>query len=169
MTLQELNEYLELGETLERNEELLANLESAAHPGAQVMTGMPHATGIKDRVGDLAIEIADMREDIEAIRLQIDQRTDEVQQFIREIPDAQLRLVFRLRFVRRLSWKEAAGVMGRYKTAASAKNLVYSYMAELERIENLSGAPVRPMTPPCATGAEQLQLTLNDTAVLDNP
>ena len=57
MTLQELSKYYKLHERLERNREMLSSLYVAAGPGAQVITGMPHAPGVSDKVGDLAAEL----------------------------------------------------------------------------------------------------------------
>ena len=60
MTLKELNGHFVLRERLARAKEMLASLQAAACPGAQVLTGMPHAPGVRDKVGDLAVEIADL-------------------------------------------------------------------------------------------------------------
>ena len=60
MTLKELNGHFVLRERLARAKEMLASLQAAACPGAQVLTGMPHAPGVSDKVGDLAVEIADL-------------------------------------------------------------------------------------------------------------
>ena len=59
MTLTELNQHLELLKTLSATKEMLQSLRDAAYPGAAVITGMPHTPGVKDKVGDLASEIAD--------------------------------------------------------------------------------------------------------------
>ena len=55
MTLRELSIYYKLHERLERNREMLSSLSAAAGPGAQVITGMPHAPGVSDKVGDSGI------------------------------------------------------------------------------------------------------------------
>ena len=59
--MQELSKYYNLLQRIHRAEEILAGLQSAAIPGAQVLNGMPHAPGVKDRLGDLAAEITDMQ------------------------------------------------------------------------------------------------------------
>ena len=71
MTLEDLNQHLGQIEELEKSQELLISLRNAAHPGAAVMTGMPHAPGVKDKVGDLATEIADLTEMIRHLEQQI--------------------------------------------------------------------------------------------------
>ena len=72
MTLQELSQYYKLRERLNRDEEILDSLRAAACPGAQNLSGMPHAPGVRDKVGDLAVEIADMTERIRYLKEEID-------------------------------------------------------------------------------------------------
>ena len=40
--------------------DILQNLKRSVGPGTQALTGMPHAPGVKDKVGDLATEITYM-------------------------------------------------------------------------------------------------------------
>ena len=50
MTLERLNRYARLRRELEAAENLKAVMETAAEPGAQVLTGMPHAPGYKNKL-----------------------------------------------------------------------------------------------------------------------
>ena len=63
MTLEDLNKHLLLREKLEKAQEMLVSLRAAAQPGAARLTGMPHTPGVKDKVGDLAVEIAAVEPD----------------------------------------------------------------------------------------------------------
>lgn len=128
MTLQELSHHFKLRERLERDTDLLKSLEAAACPGAQVLTGMPHASGVRDKVGDLAVEIADLKERIRYLEAEIEAEELEVSRFIAEIPDEQLRVVFRLRFIRGLTWGEVAAVVGGRNTEEAVKASVYRYI-----------------------------------------
>ena len=58
MTLAQLNEHLDAVQQLARTEETLKNLWDAAVPGAQKLTGMPHASGVRDKVGDFAVAVS---------------------------------------------------------------------------------------------------------------
>lgn len=128
MTLQELSQYFKLRERLERDEEILESFRAAACPGAQVLTGMPHAPGIRDKVGDLAVEIADMEERIRFLREEIAQEESAVAEFIGSIENDQTRMVFRLRFLRCLTWGEVAAVIGGRNTEAGVKSVCYRYL-----------------------------------------
>lgn len=132
MTLQELSQYFKLRERLERDEEILESFRAAACPGAQVLTGMPHAPGIRDKVGDLAVEIADMEERIRFLREEIAQEESAVSEFINAIENDQTRMVFRLRFLRCLTWGEVAAVIGGRNTEAGVRMVCYRYLNEAE-------------------------------------
>lgn len=128
MTLQELSQYFKLREQLARDEEILESLKATACPGAQVLTGMPHAPGVRDKVGDLAVEIADMESQIEYLQEKISQEEAKVSVFISTIENDQTRMVFRIRFLRGLAWKEVAAVIGGRNTESGVKSLCYRYL-----------------------------------------
>lgn len=128
MTLQELSQYSKLQERLNQAEETLHSLQSAAQPGAQNLTGMPHAQGIRDKVGDLAVEIADLKERIRFLREESQREKVKVAAFISTIENVQTRTVFRLRFIRCLTWGEVAAVIGGRNTEAGVKSLCYRYL-----------------------------------------
>ena len=131
MTLQELSRGIALSGRIRRNKEILASLWDAAHPGAQALTGTPHAPGISDRVGDLAVEIAAMEESTEALERELAAVLADVSDFIKGIKDEYLQLVFRLRFIRCLSWAEVAAVVGGRNSEESVKSACYRYLEKL--------------------------------------
>lgn len=132
MTLTELNRHFELREKLEKAQETLAILRQRAHPGAAALTGMPHTPGVSDKVGDLAAEIADMDAYIAIIEAEVEAGEVSVLAFIQGIEDVQTRLVFRLRFIRGLTWKEVSQVLGDYTTEKSVSEMCYRYFRESE-------------------------------------
>lgn len=134
MTLQDLSRYYKLRERLNRDEEILASFEARAHPGAQVLTGMPHAPGVRDKVGDLAVEIADMKEQIAALQREIATEEKRVSDFISGIENDQTRMIFRLRFLRCLTWGEVASVIGGRNTEAGVKNICYRYLESCDGV-----------------------------------
>ena len=131
MRLIELNRYFELINSLVRTNELLENLRAAAYPASPALTGMPHAPGVKDKIGDLAVEIADLETRIEYIESEIEKQKSAVEDFVQTIDDPYLRTLFRLRFERGLSWKDVASVLGGGNTEKTAKEACYRYMKKL--------------------------------------
>ena len=100
-------------------------LRDASHPQSPNFSGMPQAPGVKDKVGDLAVELADMDSRIHFLQEEITRQEPPIEAFISEIEDDQVRIAFRLRFLRGLSWKEVSGVLGRGTSEASVKNACY--------------------------------------------
>ena len=129
MTLEELNEYFRLLGRLNRARELLASLEAAAAPRSPQLDGMPHTPGYSDRVGSLAAEITDMRTRVADLENEARWESVEVSRFIDSIPDDQARLIFRLRFLRGLSWGEVAAIIGGGNTENSVKKICYRHLS----------------------------------------
>lgn len=130
MTLDELNAHRDGLVELARLREILDRLRDKAHPGAQRIDGMPHGSGVGDPTGQLAAEIADLSAVIEAQEQALRSSGQAVASFVDTIPDARTRLVFRLRFVHGLSWKEVADHLGQYTSEWSAANICYDYLDE---------------------------------------
>lgn len=134
MTLQELSQYFKLRERLERDEEMLESLQAAACPGAQILTGMPHTPGIKDKVGDLAVEIVDMKDHIRVLMDEVASKEVTISAFIGAIKNDQTRVIFRLRFLRCLTWGEVAAVVGGRNTESGVKNMCYRYLESCDDV-----------------------------------
>ena len=129
MTKQDLDCHLELLQMLAEDLELLASLEAAAGPKIQRLDGMPHAHGISDPVGNLAAEIADMRETVARRKAAVAKSEETIATYISTIGDSQTRMIFRLRFIRGMSWKEVAATIGGRNTEAGVKAVCYRYIA----------------------------------------
>lgn len=90
---------------------------------------MPHAPGVRDKVGDLAVEIADMTERIRYLKEEIDGAEAAVTEFVESIENDQTRMIFRLRFLRCLTWGEVAAVIGGRNTEDGVKSACYRYLS----------------------------------------
>lgn len=128
LSLLELNEHYDLVDSLNRAEDLLNRLREAAEPGAQVITGMPHPPGVKDRVGSLATDIAHVDARLTALRTAVAESEARVSPFIDSIEDVVTATIFRLRFLKGLEWKDVAAVVGGRNTAETVKKQCYRYL-----------------------------------------
>lgn len=90
---------------------------------------MPHAPGVRDKVGDLAAEIADMTERIRYLKEEIGRAEAAVTEFVESIENDQTRMIFRLRFLRCLTWGEVAAVIGGRNTEDGVKSACYRYLS----------------------------------------
>lgn len=132
MTLEELNRYFDLVNSLQKTQELLAKFRNATLPGAQVLTGMPHSSGIADLIGDLAVEIADLTAREEYILSEIAIHKEAVDAYVANIEDSYLMIMFRLRFQRGLTFKAIASILGGGNSEDSVKSAVYRYINKNE-------------------------------------
>ena len=136
MTLLELNEHFDLLEKLDKAEEVMRALRDASHPQSPKLSGMPRTPGVKDKVGDLAVELADMNSRIRFLQAEISRQEAPIEAFISEIEDDQTRMAFRLRFLRGLSWKEVSSVLGRFTSERSVSELCYKYLRSRNGVES---------------------------------
>lgn len=130
MTKKYLDELYELREQLREGEEMLECLRERALPGASIITGMPHARGTSDRVGESATAIAEAEKDLEELRDEIERRENEVQDWIRTVQGIKPRTALRLRYLEGRTWKEIAHGMSKYCGVNAVKAMCYKAMAE---------------------------------------
>ena len=121
MTLKELSQLYYLNREIEMDQRRLRELEVRALPGAQVITGMPHGSGVADIVGRYAAEIADLRGIIEAKHQQCLYERSRLERYIADIDDSLLRQIFTYRFVNGLPWLQVAACIGGNNTADSVR------------------------------------------------
>ena len=128
MTIKELSQLYYLNQEIEMDRMRLRNLEARAQPGAQVITGMPHAPGTKDKVGECAAEIADLRGIIEAKHQQCLYERARLERYIAGIDDSLTRQMFKLRFVNGLTWRQVAACIGGGNTDDGCRKAVQRYL-----------------------------------------
>ncbi|MBQ9347583.1 MAG: hypothetical protein IJT94_09640 [Oscillibacter sp.] len=131
MTLERLNQHARLRLDLERAENLKASLEEAIDLKAQVLTGMPHAPGCQNKLGNLIPVVMDgvaaASAEIERLKGDIARDEPQILDFIDSIPDAQTRTIFRLRFLGSLPWNVIPLIV-KGNTEDSVKAICYRYL-----------------------------------------
>ena len=130
MTLAMLNEYRDLVLKESNMRELIYGLRAKAGPQSPRYTGMPHNSTVRDKVSELAIEIADLEARCAELRRCISEYS-EVEAWISDIPDDYTRIIFRLRYIRAMGWQEVADCVGGNNTAGSVKAIAYRYLENL--------------------------------------
>lgn len=79
-------------------------------------------------VADLVMEIADVEEEIKRLDEEMAKVEQKIISYIETIPDIQTRLIFRLRFLRCMTWDEVAAVIGGKNTGKNVSNRCYRYL-----------------------------------------
>ena len=113
MTLDELNDYNLLAKRIIVKEKQIANLRQNMSVGSPNMDGLPHGSGISDRTGCLAIEIADLEARLDTEKAEADRKRQSIDAFINSIDDDITRLVY--------TWSEVADILGGYNTKESVR------------------------------------------------
>ncbi|MBO5167658.1 MAG: hypothetical protein J6B49_00970 [Phascolarctobacterium sp.] len=127
MNLSELNKHLELIQKLHKAQELYQNI-SAKTLGATKLDGMPHGSGVGDKVGMLAIELADLEARINYLKFEVQKNSVGVEAFINNIDDDLTRMIFRLRYLHGYSWREISSFIGGKNTEEAVKMICYRYL-----------------------------------------
>lgn len=130
MTRQDLEKYLKLRRQLMECRDILQNLKRSVGPGTQALTGMPHAPGVKDKVGDLATEITYMERRVAALQAKVDDQAVEVRNFIAGVQDDQMKIILSLRYIRGLTWIEVALVLGGRNTGSGVRSAVWRFFSD---------------------------------------
>lgn len=132
MDLETLNKHYDLVQKLKKARELYKTTE-AKSLGAQSLDGMPHGTGVSDKVGVLAAALADITGQVGFLEKQVDESAALIEEFIAEIPNLKTRLIFRYRFLGGMSWGEVAGMFDIRTSENSVKSTCYDYMENMKK------------------------------------
>lgn len=112
MTKKELSKLYWLNREIEEDKRKLAELEVAAVSSTAKITGLPHVTGAHDKIGNMAILIAEQRDMIELKVKQSVIEYNRLTRYINGIDDVQMRMILSLRYINNLSWQQVAFSIG---------------------------------------------------------
>lgn len=128
MTLQRLNEHLNMLLQLQEAKEALGSMRSQIL-GAVNYDGMPHGHEVSRNTENLSILLSAQIADVNRLEAMVDQSEIEVRQFIDSIEDNRTRLIFSLRFLCGLKWEAVAVMIGGGNTAEAVSMACYRYLS----------------------------------------
>ena len=126
MDLQELNQNIKLHERLDRAYEMLESLREKADLQSPRMDGMPHGTDVADKVGNIAIAIADLEARIDTLEDMIEANDDKIRAFANTLEDERIQMAIQMRFISGFTWSATAELLGPRYSENGVKQLVYS-------------------------------------------
>ncbi len=127
MTLDELNDHLYLVQQLNTAREMLQSMRDSVLR-ASSYDGMPHAPGAGDKVGALAVKLAEQEHVVQSYERQKAVSEKAVKAFIDSITDNRTNLIFYLRFICGYDWQGVAEVIGGRNTVDAVKSQCYRYL-----------------------------------------
>lgn len=129
MTFEQLDNYHNLVKQIATKEEQINNLrKSMGGLKSPSLEGMPHGSGISDKTGNAAIEIADLEERLNYQVMQAKKIKPIVSEFINGIDDDITRLIFKFRVLYGYSWSEVADTLGGYNTKGSVRGRYINFL-----------------------------------------
>ncbi|EHN13420.1 hypothetical protein [Clostridium sporogenes] len=128
MTKKELSQLYYLNKEIGHLKNRIEELECIAISSTSQITGMPHATGISDKVGKYVAEIADLKELLDLNLKKCFYELNRLNRYINSVKDSQIRMILTLRYVNGLSWRQIAFSIGGGNTEDSVKKLAYRYL-----------------------------------------
>lgn len=105
MNIKELSNLYYISKEIKRLEE---ELEEITEIGSSVIDGMPHGTGVGDKVQQLVFKRQSLVEQIVKNQIKYIDEKVKMENFINGIDNPKVRLIARLRFIEFKSWYEIA-------------------------------------------------------------
>ena len=130
MTLKELSQLSYLNQEIEKDRLRIMELQDAAEKTTTSITGLPSGTGKSDKTGNNAIEIADLKEIINANIERCWCELKRLNNYIINIDDSLTRQIFTLRFIEGLTWRQVATKIGGGNTEGGIKNICYRFLED---------------------------------------
>jgi len=129
MTQKEVSQYYWLCKEIKLDEERLEELKLEAYnQKSPSLSGMPRGSEVTSKVERYAVEITDLEAIIAAKRLQCIHERNRIERFIADIPDSMTRMIFTLRSIKCLTWRQVAQRMGGPMSEENAKQIFSRYL-----------------------------------------
>lgn len=112
MTKKELSQLYYLNREIEEQQRRLQELEELATSCTAHITGMPHGSGVADKIGKYAAEIADLRGLLDLNLKKCFYELNRLNRYIASIEESQMRMILSLRYINGLPWQQIAFNIG---------------------------------------------------------
>lgn len=90
----------------------ISKLESAAAGCTARITGLPGDEGISDKIGESAVQIADLRVLLDSSLKKALYELNKLNRYIDKIENSEIKLIFTLRYINGTSWQRIAFAIG---------------------------------------------------------
>lgn len=127
MTLQRLNEHLNMLLQLQTAKETLSSMK-AQILGAVNYDGMPHGHEVSRNTENLSILLSAQLADVNRLEAMVEQSEKEIREFVDSIEDNRTKVIFNLRFLCGLKWEAVAVMIGGGNTEKAVKSTCYRFL-----------------------------------------
>lgn len=127
MTLQRLNEHLNMVLQLQEAKEALSSLQSQILKATNY-DGMPHGHEVSRNTENLALLLETQIADVNRLESIVDKSEIEIRKFVDSIEDNRTKVIFNLRFLCGLKWEAVAIMIGGGNTEKAVKSACYRFL-----------------------------------------
>ena len=114
MTKKELSQLYYLKKEIREQQKRLEELETLATSCTAKITGLPHGTGINDKISKYAVQIADLKGLLDLNLKKCFYELNRINRFIESVEDSEMRMILTLRYIQNLSWQKVAFAIGEH-------------------------------------------------------
>ena len=129
MTLQRLNEHLNMLLRLQEATEILSALQVSK---AANYDGMPHSHQVSRTTENIALALRRQEDMVNRLERMVVSSEKEVREFVDSIPDPRTQTIFDLRFLCGMKWEAVARMIGGGNTATTVSMVCYRYIKSEE-------------------------------------
>lgn len=127
MTLQRLNEHLNMVLELQGAEERLSSMRSQILSAVNY-DGMPHGHEVSRNTENLAILLQNQIDDVNRLSRMVETSEREIREFIESIEDNRTKVIFNLHFICGMKWEAVAVIIGGGNSRDSVRMACYRYL-----------------------------------------
>ena len=128
MTFKELNGLHYISKQIERYEMEIRRINERLTAISPSLTGMPHATGAHDKIGEGVPELVDKKNELEEKRGKLRDEEKRLQDYIDAVPDPKIQLLMQYRFIDMMTWQEVADEAGGRNSENSVQMIIKRYL-----------------------------------------
>ncbi len=128
MTNKELSKLYHLKKEIEMQRGRIKELETIAQSCTSKITGMPHGTGISDKIGKYAVQIADLKCLLDLNLKKCFFELNRLTEYIQSVDDPFVRQIMTYRYIHGFSWQKTAFSIGGNNNPYNLKMRLYRYL-----------------------------------------
>ena len=147
MDLQALNRNIRLHERLDRAYDMVESLKEKADIQAPKLDGLPRGTDVSDKVGNIAIAIADLEARIIALEDEVYTNDEAIRQYANSFEDERVQMSIQMRFISCFTWGQVAELLGQDMNEDWIKKMTYRQVLSREVPEDIDRPREAPASP----------------------
>ncbi len=114
MTKKELSQLRHLKYEVRELMDRIKELEGSATSCAVRIDDLPKSRELTDKVGNYAIQIAELRKELDARLYQLYREYVRLSRYIANVKDSQMRVILALRYIKGFTWQKIAYTIGEH-------------------------------------------------------